>query len=272
MKLNIFEPGNEWKVLVLIPILFICVFSIVNAIVIIGPGERGVLLEAGRVTGIVFDEGFHLKFPFIQSVDGIDVKTLKVESEASAASKDLQIVTSLIALNYRVLPESVAWLRQNIGLDYKSKIIDPAIQEAVKSATAQFTAEELITKRSLVREQMKLQLQEKLTSLSSGSIKVEDFNIIDFQFSSEFDTAIELKVTAEQLALKARRDLERIKTEAEQKIATAEAEAEAIIVQAKALANSTSILSLRWIEKWNGQLPIYMGGGEGIIISLPQSQ
>ncbi|MBI4020988.1 MAG: prohibitin family protein [Candidatus Aenigmarchaeota archaeon] len=241
-----------------------------QAIVIIEPGERGILLQWGRVTGTVFNEGLSFKFPIAETVDVMDVKTLKLETEASAASKDLQIVTSTIALNFRVKPESAIWLRQNIGLDYQFKVIDPAIQESIKAATAQFTAEELITKRPVVREQMKLNLQEKLSTLSGNSIFVEDFNIINFDFSDEFNRAIESKVTAEQLALKAERDLERIKTEAQQKIEQAKAEAESIRIQSEALKENADILQLRWIEKWNGNLPQYLGNSEGIILSLPK--
>lgn len=252
-------------------LILIILFGISQSIVIIGPGERGVLLQWSAVTGTVFNEGMSFKIPIAEAVDVTDIKTSKIETKASAASKDLQVVTSTIALNFKIRPESVVWLRQNIGLDYKVKIIDPAIQEAIKAATAQFTAEELITKRQMVREQMKINLQEKLDILSSRSIVVEEFNIIDFDFSPEFNKAIEEKVTAEQLALKAQRDLERVKIEAQQKIEQAKAEAESITIQSKALSENPDILKLRWIEKWSGNLPQYLGSGsEGIILPLPK--
>ncbi|MBI4182129.1 MAG: prohibitin family protein [Candidatus Aenigmarchaeota archaeon] len=264
------SPARVAKYLVsLIIVLFLAAVA-AQAVTIIGPGERGVLLRWGAVTGTVFNEGLSFKLPIAETVDTMDVKTSKIETQASAASKDLQVVTSTIALNVRVRPEQVVWLRQNIGLDYRSKIIDPAIQEAIKAATAQFTAEELITKRPLVREQMKINLQEKLDSLSGGSVAVEEFNVIDFDFSEEFNRAIESKVTAEQLALKAERDLDRIKIEAQQKIEQAKAEAESLRIQSAALRDNPDILQLRWIEKWNGNLPQYLGDSEGIILSLPK--
>jgi regulator of protease activity HflC (stomatin/prohibitin superfamily) len=214
----------------------------------------------------------------MDAVNIIDMKTQKLETDASAASKDLQVVKSKIALNYRVRPDNIAWLRQNIGLDYKSKIVEPAIQEAVKASTSQFTAEELITNRSLVRERMKEAMQLKLNLLSNYSISIEEFNIVDFDFSEEFNKAIEAKVTAEQQALKAKNDLERIKIEAQQNVETAKGEAEARITKAKAEAMSIQIQSealktygdqiikLRTIEKWQGAVPTYLGCGQDSFI------
>jgi regulator of protease activity HflC (stomatin/prohibitin superfamily) len=250
-------------------VVIVAVTVLVSSIVIIDAGYRGVHKEWGRVTGVVFEEGLHFIIPIVNTVDIMDIKTQKMQTDSSSASKDLQDVVSTIALNYRIKSESVAWLRNNIGLDYKFKVIDPAIQESIKASTAQFTAEELISKRPLVRDEMKRNLQEKMDKISNYAIVVEEFNIVNFQFSEQFTTAIEQKVTAEQLALKAQRDLERVKIEAQQKIEQAKAEAESIRIQSKALKENPDILQLRWIEKWNGQLPTYLGGTEGIILSIP---
>ncbi|MDP6571852.1 MAG: prohibitin family protein, partial [Patescibacteria group bacterium] len=113
-----------------------------------------------------------------------------------------------------------------------------------------------ITKREVVKEQIKANLAERL---SSNSILVDEFNIIDFSFSPAFNEAIEAKVTAEQLKLKAERDLERIKVEAEQKIAEARGKAQAIQIEAQALRANAQVVELRWIEKWDGQVPTYWG-------------
>jgi len=271
---SIIEPRKSHIGLLFAIIVIVIIFAILSmSVSIVGPGERGVLLRWGAVTGDVFNEGLNFKIPFIDSVDIMDVKTLKLETDASSASKDLQIVTARIALNYRLKPESVVYVRQNIGKDYQYKIVDPAIQEAIKASTAQFTAEELITKRPLVREQMKVTLQDKLDTLTHSSIMVEEFNVINFDFSSEFNRAIESKVTAEQLALKAQRDLERIKIEAQQKIEQAKAEAESLRIQSAALQENPDILRLRWIEKWDGKLPQFLSGDDqSILLSLPTTE
>jgi prohibitin 2 len=269
---SILTRGDRKLVMLIMMVLITGIF-LGNSYVSIGPGERGVVIEMGKVTGQVFGEGVSGKVPFIQNVVVIDIKTQKVQGDASAASQDLQTVTSTIALNYKVDVAAVASLVQTLGVDYKDKVIDPAIQESVKSATAQFKAEQLIENRSAVRDVMENNLRSRIGTLSGGTIEVVGFSIVNFDFSTEFNTAIEQKVTAEQLALKAERDLERIKTEAEQKVATATAEATAITIQAQALLNGSQVLGLRWIEKWNGQLPTTMAGdSSGILLTLPASQ
>jgi regulator of protease activity HflC (stomatin/prohibitin superfamily) len=222
----------------------------------VGAGERGVLLQFGAVKDKVFGEGLYVKIPLIQSVTKMDVKIQKDEVPATASSKDLQVVTSRIALNYHLDPDSVNRVWQEVGRSYNTRIIAPAIQEAVKATTAKFTAEELITKREEVKEEIKANLAERI--LERG-IVVDEFNIIDFDFSRAFNEAIEQKVTAEQLKLKAERDLERIVIEKEQAITQAEARAQAIQIEAQALRTNPAVTELRWIEKWDGKTPQYWG-------------
>jgi len=187
---------------------------------------------------------------------------LQTEHQASAASKDLQTVATTLALNFRPDPESVHLIYQSIGLSYRSRVIDPAIQEAVKSVTAQYTAEELITKRDEVKGRIQEVLDEKLRP---EHILVVAVNLTDFQFSEVFASAIEQKQTAEQLALKARRDLDRIKIEAEQRVAQAQAEAEAQRLLAASI--TPNVVELKRIEafnsaiaKWNGVMPQVSSG------------
>ncbi|MBU4299461.1 prohibitin family protein [Patescibacteria group bacterium] len=222
----------------------------------IGAGERGVLLQFGAVQDKIFGEGLYFKIPFVHGVVKMDVKTQKDEIPASASSKDLQMVTSKIALNYHPAPDSVNNLWQEVGKNYNIRIIAPSIQEAVKATIAKFTAEELITRREEVKEQIKENLSKRLLE---NYIIVDGFNIIDFSFSEAFNIAIEAKVTAEQLKLKAERDLERIRIEKEQKISEAEGKAKAIQIEAQALMANPKVVELRWIEKWDGKTPTYWG-------------
>lgn len=247
---------NRKKIVSRVIIGLVILIFVFGAFGTIGAGERGVLLHFGAVKDKVFDEGLYVKIPFVQQVVIMDVKIQKDEVPATASSKDLQIVTSKIALNYHLLPESVNKIWQEVGKNYNSRIIAPSIQEAVKATTAKFTAEELITKREIVKEQIKANLAERLLE---NFIVVDEFNIIDFDFSAAFNEAIEAKVTAEQLKLKAERDLERIKIEADQRIAEAEGKARAIQIEAQALRANAQIVELRWIEKWDGKVPQYWG-------------
>ena len=238
------------------------VFLFINPFVIIGAGERGVVLNFGAVQDRVMGEGIHFRVPIMQSIVRIDVRVQKSQTDAAAASKDLQETHSTIALNYHIIPEKANWVYQQIGTAYKERIIDPAVQEVVKAVTARYTAVMLITQRETVRHEIKELLKQRLVTYS---IRVDDFSIVNFQFSKQFTQAIEAKQTAEQLALKAQRDLERIKIEAEQKIAQAKAEAEALRLQKENVTPQLVRLrqieaSLRAIEKWDGRMPKVTSG------------
>lgn len=257
-----FREIKPRKIILFVMSAIIVLLFIFGGFGTIGAGERGILLQFGAVQDKVLGEGLYIKIPLVHKVVKIDVKIKKDEVPASAASKDLQIVTSRIALNYHLAPDFVNKIWQEVGKDFNARIIAPAIQEAVKATTAKFTAEELITKREDVKEQIKSNLAERLLE---HNIIVDEFNIIDFEFSRAFNEAIEAKVTAEQLKLKAERDLERIKIEADQRIAEAEGKAKAIQTEAQALRANPQVVELRWIEKWNGQVPQYWGNASPFI-------
>jgi regulator of protease activity HflC (stomatin/prohibitin superfamily) len=229
----------------------------------IGAGERGVVQNFGAVQDVVLNEGIHFKIPIVQTVIPMDVKIQKALTDAASSSSDLQDVSMSVALNYHIIPEKANLVYQTIGVKFKARIIDPAIQEVMKAVSARYTAEELITKRPAVSSEMK----EALTSrLLTSNIAVDAFSIINFSFSQTFTDAIEAKQTAEQNALKAKRDLDRIKVEAKQTITAATAEAEALRLQKMNI--SPDLIELRKIEanleaikKWNGILPQVTGSG-----------
>ncbi len=222
----------------------------------VGPGERGILLRFSAVTNTVYNEGLYFKIPYVDDVIIIDVKIQKEQVEADSASKDLQTVNSVVALNFHLDAGRVASIYQQIGRSYKERMVDPAIQESIKASTAKFTAEELITKRESIREEIKNLLK---TKLEPHGILVDDVNIVNFNFSEAFNRAIEDKVSAEQESLAAKNRLERIKFEAEQKIAEAKGKAEATRIESEALKSNPEVLQLRALEKWNGVLPQVTG-------------
>ncbi|PWB47793.1 MAG: HflC protein [Candidatus Methylomirabilota bacterium] len=240
----------------------------------VGAGERGVVMNFGAVQEDVLGEGLHFRVPIMQTVVRVDVKVQKATTDAAAASSDLQDVSSTVAINYHIMPDKANVVYQSIGVGFKERIIDPAVQEVVKAVTAKYTAEELITKRPAVSDAMKATLTERLML---HNIAVDAFSIVGFSFSKVFMEAIEAKQTAEQLALKARRDLERIKIEAEQKVTAAKAEAEALRLQRANI--SPDLIELRKIEanlkaidKWNGILPQVTGAGAVPFIGIGEME
>ncbi len=260
---------NAVKVVIGVMFLFILLIALFGAFYIVDAGERAVLLTLGKASPIPSEPGLHFKIPIVQKIKKLEVRTRKIETNSDSASKDLQDVQTTIALNYHLIPGETPQLYQKIGLSYQERIIDPSIQESIKAVTAQFTAEELITKRPEVRRNMQIAVSEKLTKYH---IQVDDFNVVNFQFSEEFDNAIEAKVTAEQQMLKAQKDLERIIIEKEQTIRRAEAEAESLRLQKQEI--TPDLIKLRQIEvqmeavkvqreavaKWSGDLPLITGG------------
>ena len=233
------------------------VVKLLNPFVIVGAGERGVVLNFGAVQKSVLGEGLHFRIPIVQKIVMVDVRIQKSQTDAESVSKDLQDTKSTIAVNYHASPDKVNNIYQNIGTSFKDRIIDPAVQEVVKAITARYTAVELITQRERVRNEIKELLKQRLASYD---IIVDDFSIVNFRFSQQFEAAIESKQTAEQLALKAQRDLDRIKIEAEQKIASAKAEAESLRLQKENVTPQLIQLrkieaSIKAIEKWDGHMP-----------------
>jgi len=249
------------------------------AVQIVDAGHRGVLLHwnAVDVTFPPLDEGLHFVVPFQDTVVNMEVRTLLFVKGTSSASKDLQTVTTEVTVNYHPDPESINILYKEVGLNYQNRIIAPAVEEVVKQVTANYNAEELITKRPLVKSDIE---QEITKRLNVYNLITEVISITDFQFSSLFSAAIESKVEAEQKAFKAENDLKRIEVEARQRAAQAEGlaaaniaeasgEAEAIRIINQALAQNPAYLEWLKTQAWDGKLPLVVGGGGTPFIQIP---
>jgi len=243
--------------IVIAAVAVVFIFILMNPFIFVPVGYRGIGLRLGGVTGRVYSEGMNFRVPLIEGSKIIEIRVQKEQVAVSAASRDLQSVSSVIAVNFALKEDKVINLYQSVGENYKERLISPAIQESVKSVTARFTAEELITKRADVSDQI---LQELRSRLGEYGLQITDLNIVDFDFSPSFNQAIEQKVTAEQDALAAKNKLERVKFEADQAVEEAKGKAEAQRVEGEALKANPAVIELRAIEKWDGQLPTYMTG------------
>ena len=223
----------------------------------VSAGHRGVVLRMGAVKLTeVKGEGFYTKTPWVETVVEMDVRQQKEQVVTEGASKDLQTVHATIALNLALSPDRCAAVYQSIGVDYLQKIVAPTMQESIKAVLAQYTAEELISKREIVRDAIAKHIAEKLTPYG---IRTEALNIVNFSFSPSFNQAIEAKVTAEQHALAAKNLLAQKEYEAQQAVATAKGKAEAMQIESAALAKNPQVLQLRALERWDGVLPKVSG-------------
>jgi regulator of protease activity HflC (stomatin/prohibitin superfamily) len=251
----------------------------------VSAGHVGVIKEFGAVKKETFSEGFHFKRPW-QTVIEVETRLRPLHIKAQAASKDLQTVTTEITVQYSPNAALVSDVYRSVGelARLEATIVAPAVQESLKSVTAQFTAEELITQRQKVKNDVESAIKTFIdTTLHekglTGAIDLANIAITDFNFSDEFNKAIEAKVKAEQEALKAKNEKTKRITEAEahnaeQKLSAdakayateveSKARAAAIQREAEALKTSPQVIQLRAIEKWNGTLPSYLGGGQPV--------
>ncbi len=268
-------------------ILVALAFLLANSFTRVPVGSTGILLTLGRVEdGVTLSEGLHMHAPFVQAIVSLDNRVQKLELNTEAFSKDIQTVSAKLAVNYRLRPESSFSVYKSYGTAFEQNILVPATHEALKSVSAQYTAEELISKRAESSDKMRDELDAKLTGMG---ITVTDFNIIDFDFSDDFINAVEAKQVAEQVRKKAATENETAIAQAEREkqvaIKQAEAEAEKLRIEAEAKANAVRLAAeaeafrLQSInqnlteqtilntlaERWNGKLPTVVGDAKAIM-------
>ncbi|MEG4850311.1 prohibitin family protein [Microcoleus sp. B5-D4] len=253
-------------------IVFIIAALILRPFALVGPGERGVMMRFGKVQDAILDEGIHPIFPIVTSVKTLSVRVQKTDLKADAASKDLQSITTDLAVNWNVDPAKVNQIYQQIGDEEQivTSILSPAISEVLKAATSKKTAEEIITKRTELKTEIDNSLKKRLEPYG---VIVRDVSLINFGFSPEFSKAIESKQIAEQEAKQAEFTVQKATQDAKAEINRAKGKAEAQRLQRQTL--TAEILQQQAIEKWNGQFPTVMGGGGTlplINIAPPTSQ
>jgi regulator of protease activity HflC (stomatin/prohibitin superfamily) len=272
---------NKIVIIAALVTFLVVILVLTESVVIVQAGHRGVVLYLGAVENRVLGEGVHFIIPFVEQVVQLEVRTLKYQAEATAASNDLQQVETVIALNYHLNPADVNKIYQQLGPDYADRVIAPTIQESVKASVAKYNAEELITKRAIVKDVIANTIR---NSLSAKDIVVETIFITDFKFSDAFSNQVEDKVVAFQKYLTELNNLRGIQVVANQTVVQAQAQAKANIARADGESQAIRIITsqlrqdpqyLQWqaINKWNGQMP-YSLGGQGAIpfFQLPQSQ
>ena len=247
------------RLVITIAIAVVLLITVVNCFTVVEAGHTGVVVTLGKVNDTVLQEGIHLKIPFIQQIIKIDNRIVKLNVTTEAFSKDLQSVSTELAVNYRVDKDKSFSIYKNIGANYEAVLVTPAVNEVLKAITAQYTAEQSVTNRALISEGLVEGLNDKLNAIG---LYVTDVNIINFDFSEAFITAIEEKQVAQQKLLKA-------ETEKQTAITNAEAEAESVKIRAEAEAEANRVISEsldaqiienKKIEKWDGKLPAVTGG------------
>ncbi len=242
------------KTLVIALIVLISMIMITSCFCIVESGEVGIRIRFGKVVNQTTSEGINMKIPAIEKIEKMNIRVQKIEVNTDSSSKDLQDVNMSLVVNYHIDKKEAVKLYKNVGKGYEQVVLTPAIEEGIKAVTSQYTAEDLIIKRSEVSEKCREELDKKV---SKYGLVINDFNITNFRFSDEFSKAIEEKQVAEQKVLTAKQELERERIEAEKKIVKAEAEKQANELKERSLTDN--IIKEKFIEKWNGELPKVIG-------------
>ena len=259
--------SNKLKILAGIVTFIVIILIMSESVVIVQAGHRGVVLYVGAVENRVLGEGVHFIIPFVEQVIQLEVRTLKFQADASAASNDLQEVATVIALNYHIDPNKANIVYQQLGADYADRIIAPTIQESVKASVAKFNAEQLITQRAIAKGVISQAIS---NTLSSRDITVETIFITDFQFSQAFASQVESKVVAFQKFLTEQNNLKAVQVVANQTVVQAQAQARANVARAGGESQAIKVITeqlrqspqyLQWqaINRWNGQMPFALG-------------
>ena len=275
------------KLIAFIAAIVAVIIVAASCFTVVPAGHTGVVVNMGRVSETVLQEGFHFKTPFVQ----IDNRIVKLEVATDAFSKDLQTVSTVLAVNYRIAKDMSYSIYKEVGSNFESVLVMPAVNEVLKAVVAKYTASDLVASRSEVSVMLD---EEPNGKLNARGIFIEDLNIIDWDFSAEYIAAVEAKQVAEQNLIKTKTEQEeqiviaeaeakkkRIAAEADSDTAiiAAKAEAERIRIEAEATAEANrtiaeslndAILRNKTIEKWDGQLPrVTTGEGSTPMISVP---
>lgn len=257
-------PKNMRKFVLPVVIVLALLLILSSTIYEIPAGNIGVVLRFGAVNRVV-DPGINAKLPFVERVETMNIRTQKDEVPATAMSENLQLVTSLIAVNYHLDGSKAKEVYQNLGTDYANIVVAPAIQNTFKAVTAKFDAEELITKRDEVR----LVAEEELTKqLARYNIIVENFNIVNFDFSDEYQNAIEAKQVAQQQVETAKQKLAQAEIEAQTEVARAQGQADAQKALNQTGALTPEYLQYLFLTKWSGVLPQVMTSNTDTVFDI----
>jgi len=238
------------KITIISIIVFVVLVTLFSSFQTIESGEVGLKVRFGKIVDSSLKEGLNLKIPYIEQIQKVNIKVQKSEITVESSTKDMQTINTTIAVNYRVDSDKASNLYRTVGNNYEETVLEPAIKESIKSAIAQYNAEEITTKRSEVSKNCLEALQEKVEKYG---IIVEDFNLTDFNFSVEYTRAIEEKQVAEQ-------KLQKTKLEAEAKIVEAEATKKSNDLLKQSLTDE--LIAKQFIEKWDGKLPTTYAGGD----------
>ncbi len=230
---------------------------VLSSFVSVPTGHRGVKVRFGKIIGTGLKEGLHIKFPFMDKIIKMNVKTQRIQSNMSIYTKDIQQASLTFSINYNLHKDKAHNMYLNVGENWEDIILNPLVLKVSKDVIGKWDAVDLIENREKAGQEILNQMQVAVESLD---ITVTGFSIENIDYSNVFETAIEAKVVASQRANEAENKTRQISEEAKQKLIAAKAEAEAMRIKANALTRNKSLVEYEAVQKWDGKMPTVTGG------------
>lgn len=231
-------------------------------------GQKALITTFGKASEHIYGAGMHMKLPLIQSTKRFDVKTIRADYKTQTYTKDIQTATIIVSYSYNLIANDIVQTYREYGNDWQERILYPNLEQSVKAEVGKWNADQMVANRDKVASDILTSLQARMLS-HNYPVSITNFQMINIDYSTQFEQAIEKKVVAEQRALEEANITKQVEQRAKQKVVDAKAEAESMRIRANALAQNPKLVSYEAVQKWDGKLPqIMAGNGSTPILDL----
>ena len=271
MKFNkfYFKPNNGYVMEnddmfdVFLSVICTAILWIIGLIFVFGSwftvaeGERAILTTFGKASNNIYEAGLHVKWPIIQDIKRFDVKTIRDDYKTETYTKDIQTARITVSYSYNLISNDIVETYKTYGNQWQERILYPNLEQAVKAEVGTWNADQMIANRDKVASNILASLQARMIE-HNYPVSITNFQMINIDYSDQFESAIEKKVVAEQAALEEANHTKQIEQKAKQQVIAAEAEARSMKIRATALANNPKLVNYEFVQKWDGKLPQIM--------------
>ena len=263
------ERGFDWTVNIPIFIGYgiVALILLFGTFFTVSEGQKALVTTFEKASNTIYSAGIHVKLPLIQHVKRFDVKTIRADYKTQTYTKDIQTATIIVSYSYNLIANDIVQTYKEYGNDWQERILYPNLEQAVKAEVGTWNADTMVANRDKVAEDILKSLQDRMLS-HNYPVAITNFQMINIDYSSQFEQAIEKKVIAEQAALEEANRTKQVEQTSKQKVVAAKAEAESMRIRANALAQNPKLVSYEAVQKWDGRLPQIMAGNSTPILDL----
>ena len=263
------ERGFDWTVNIPVFIGYgiVALILLFGTFFTVSEGQKALITTFGKASNTIYGAGIHMKLPLIQHVKRFDVKTIRADYKTQTYTKDIQTATIIVSYSYNLIANDIVQTYKEYGNDWQERILYPNLEQAVKAEVGTWNADTMVANRDKVAEDILKSLQDRMLA-HNYPVSITNFQMINIDYSSQFEQAIEKKVIAEQAALEEANRTKQVEQTSKQKVVAAKAEAESMRIRANALAQNPKLVSYEAVQKWNGKLPQIMAGNSTPILDL----